>query len=130
MGDLGNGAKTANGRPSSLTQKSSPAFKKAQLSVTHERKVQRELGMLFPRLSPVLLGQLSRIYGADFLKALDSPDSSNALKKYIHDHCKNWLKQHTEGFTGHIPASWGRIPLTASGKFTRADKSTKPSNLK
>ena len=125
MGDLGNGAKTANGRPSSLTQKSSPAFKKAQLSVTHERKVQRELGILFPRLSPVLLGQLSRIYGSDFLKALDSPDSTNALKKYIHSHCKDWLKQNCDKYFGHVPESWGCIELIQSGRLRRPSSETK-----
>jgi hypothetical protein len=130
MADLGNGAKTANGRPSSLTEKSSPAFKKAQLSVTHERKVQRELGILFPRLSPVLLGQLSRIYGSDFLKALDSPDSTNALKKYIHGHCKDWLKQNCDKYFGHVPEQWGRIQLTQSGRLRRPSSETKSSKSK
>jgi hypothetical protein len=130
MADLGNGAKTANGRPSSLTEKSSPAFKKAQLSVTHERKVQRELEVLFPRLSPVLLGELSRIYSSDFLKALDSPDSTNALKKYIYSHCKDWLKQNCDKYFGHVPESWGRIQLTSSGKFTKANLATKSSKSK
>ena len=130
MADLGNGAKTANGRPSSLTEKSSPAFKKAQLSVTHERKVQRELEVLFPRLSPVLLGELSRIYSSDFLKALDSPDSTNALKKYIYSHCKDWLKQNCDKYFGHVPEQWGRIQLTSSGKFTKANLATKSSKSK
>ena len=125
MGDLGNGAKTANGRPSSLTEKSSPAFKKAKLSVTHERKVQRELEVLFPRLSPVLLGELSRIYSSDFLKALDSPDSTNALKKYIYSHCKDWLKQNCDKYFGHVPESWGRIQLSQSGRFMRPSSETK-----
>lgn len=130
MANLGNGAKTANGQPSSLTLKSSPASKRAKLSATQERAVLVVLSRLFPQISSVTLSELSRIYGADFIRAINSVDSINGLKRYIHDHCKNWLKQHTEGFIGHVPASWGRIPLTASGKFTRADKSTKPSKPK
>ena len=127
MANLGNGARTANGRSTGLTQKSSPALKRANLSSTQERAVLVVLGRLFPLLSGVTLSELSDIYGADFIKALNSVDSTNGLKRYIHDHCKDWLKQHTEGFTGHVPASWGRIPLASSGKFTRVSPDTKSS---
>ena len=127
MANLGNGGRTANGGSTGSSQKSSPVLKKAQLNATQARAIQRELQILFPLLSSVTLSELSSAYGTDFLKALNSVDSTKGLKKYIHDHCKEWLKQHTEGFTGHVPASWGRIPLTGSGKFTRISPDTKSS---
>ena len=127
MANLGNGGRTGNGGSSGSSQKSSPALKKAQLNATQARAIQREVQILFPRLSSVTLSELSGIYGADFIRAINSLDSTNGLKRYIHDHCKDWLKQHTEGFTGHVPASWGRIPLASSGKFTRVSLDTKSS---
>jgi len=127
MANLGNGGRTGNGGSSGSSQKSSPALKKAQLNATQARAIQRELQILFPRLSSVTLSELSDIYGADCIKAINSVDSTNGLKRYIHDHCKDWLKQHTEGFTGHVRASWGRIPLASSGKFTRVSPDTKSS---
>lgn len=122
MASLGNGGRTGNGRSSGLCQKSSPALKRAQLSVTQERAVHRELEILFPRIPSILIGEFSRVFGSDFIRALNSVDSTSGLKKYIHDHCREWLSQHTENFTGHVPASWGRIDLVQTGKFTRAPK--------
>ena len=130
MANLGNGGRTGNGRSNGLTQKSSLAIKGANLSATQERAVLVVLTRLFPLLSSVTLSELSRIYGADFLRALNSVDSINGLKNYIHNHCKDWLKQHTEGFTGHVPASWGRLQLTGSRKFIRSNPPTKPSKSK
>ena len=127
MANLGNGGRTGNGGSTGLSQKNSSALKKAQLNATQERAIHEVLGRLFPLLSPVTRSELSRVYGTEFIKSLNSVDSINGLKKYIHDHCKDWLKQHTEGFTGHVPASWGRIQLSGSGKFTRVSPATKSS---
>ena len=130
MANLGHGARTANGHSTGLSQKSSPALKRSKLSATQERAVFVVLGRLFPLLSNITLSEFSSIYGADFIKTLNSVDSTNGLKRFIHDYCKDWLKKHTEGFTGHVPASWGRIPLTRSGKFTRVSPLTKSSKAK
>lgn len=120
MASLGNGGRTGNGGSTGLSQKSSKSLKRVKLSTTQERAVLIVLGRLFPLLPTITLSELANIYGADFMRALNSVDSTNGLKKFLHDHCKDWLKQHSEGVRGHVPASWGRIKLVQTGKFRRA----------
>lgn len=122
MANLGNGGRTGNGGSNGLSSKSTPEQKLSKLNATQVRALQRELGILFPLLSPLILSEFSRVYGLEFIKVMNSVDSTTGLKRYIHDHCKVWLKQNTAGFSGHVPASWGRLELTQSGKFLRAPK--------
>lgn len=122
MANLGNGGRTGNGGSNGLSPKSTAEQKIAKLGATKVRALQRELGILFPFISPITLSEFSRIYGSDLIKAMSSVDSTKGLKKYIHDHCKVWLKQNTIGVTGHVPASWGRLELVQSGKFSHHPK--------
>ena len=122
MANLGNGGRTGNGGSNGLSSKSTPEQKLSKLNATQAKALQRELEILFPLLSPLTLSEFSRVYGSEFIKIINSIDSTNGLKRYIHDHCKAWLKQNTSGFSGHVPASWGRLELIQSGKFLRAPK--------
>lgn len=122
MANLGKGGRTGNGGSNGLAPKSTAKQRLAKLNATQVSALQRELEILFPLIPTITLSEFSRIYGSDLIKAMNSVDSIKGLKKYIHDHCKVWLKQNTSGFTGHVPASWGRLELVQSGKFLRAPK--------
>jgi hypothetical protein len=130
MANLGGGGRTGNGGKNGANPKSSPEQKKGALEISKERAVQVAICNLFPMVSPQIIANLVSIYKIDLIKAKHSVDGMNGLKKYLHDHCKVWLKVNTQNFTGHVPASWGKIQLVESGKITRAPKGKKNESRK
>jgi hypothetical protein len=122
MANLGGGGRTGNGGSNGANSKRSIDQRKSALEISKERAVQVAICNLFPMVPPQIIANLVSIHKYDLIKAKHSVDGINGLKRYLHDHCRAWLKLNTQNFTGHVPASWGKIQLVESGKITRASK--------
>ncbi len=118
MSKTGNGGRRAYGGNGALGMVLAPDQKKIIALHIKQKKIQREMEILFPRVSIVDIGKFLTIFMPGCVQAFDSVNGLNGLKRYLHDNnaCKLWLKENV-GLNGHVPGSWGRISLVGEGKF-------------
>lgn len=126
MGKLRNGCKRANGGNGALRDPPTPDQKKVIASNLKQKIIQREMEILFPRVSVLDIGKFLEIFMPGCIQAFDSVNGLNGLKRFLHDNiaCKFWLKENV-GLNGHIPGSWGRITLAGTGKMQIGPKMKK-----
>ena len=107
----------ANNGNGALGDRYTPDQKKSIANKNQQIKIKSELEKLFPRMKVVDVSNFLTKFMPGCLRAFNSIDGLNGLKKFLHDNesCKNWLKENV-GLNGHIPVSWGRIALVGTGK--------------